>query len=180
MRSNRRSSRLHVSSHVQVRSTRVLHAWIASWNNRFRPRFVVFRWRGFSVMFGIIPAVKLIFRLCVASNPASRLRSAPLRTKPALWATFFHAFRPSGSSTLSSSFTGATGQGRTSPVWSVMAITFSPCWCLSPESPIPSPPVWPRCWSRRNGARGGRVASRLREGPHWPGTPAGVNHHRPM
>jgi hypothetical protein len=32
----------------------------------------------------------------------------------------------------------------------VLAITFSPFWCVYPESPIPSPLFWPPCWSRRH------------------------------
>jgi hypothetical protein len=43
-------------------------------NNRFRPRLVVLRLRGFSLMFGIIPALKMHFRLRVESKPPSRLR----------------------------------------------------------------------------------------------------------
>jgi len=66
-----KNHRLNLSSQANVRSTRVLNAWMASLNNRFRPRFVVFRWRGFSLMFGIMPALKTIFRLCLESNPAS-------------------------------------------------------------------------------------------------------------
>jgi hypothetical protein len=104
---------------------------MASSNNRLRPRLVFWRLRGFSVMFGIMPALKTIFRLYVESNPASRLRYAPANTTPVMFAMRFNAFRPSGSSTISVSFTGATGKGeRTSPWLSVMAMTFSPFWCL--------------------------------------------------
>ena len=38
MRSNRRRSRLNLSSHAKVRSTRLLNAWMASLKKRLRPR----------------------------------------------------------------------------------------------------------------------------------------------
>src|SRR5712691_6081230 len=38
MRSNRSSSRLNLSSHANVRSTRMRNAWIAALNSRLRPR----------------------------------------------------------------------------------------------------------------------------------------------
>src|SRR5262249_5329724 len=31
----------------------------------------------------------------------------------------------------------------------MMAMTFSPFWCLYPEKPMPSPLFWPRCWPYR-------------------------------
>src|SRR5215510_653069 len=42
-----------------------------------------------------------------------------------------------------------------------MAIIFSPFWCLYPENPIPSPPFWPRYWSRRHGARSDRPSNNI-------------------
>src|SRR5215831_16042260 len=39
----------NLSSHAKVRSTRILKAWIAALNNRFRPRLGVLRLRGFSL-----------------------------------------------------------------------------------------------------------------------------------
>jgi hypothetical protein len=41
---------LNLASHAKVRSTCARNAWIAALNNRFRPRLVVLRLRGFSVM----------------------------------------------------------------------------------------------------------------------------------
>ena len=61
----------------------------------------------------------------------------------------------------------------------MIAMTFSPFWCLYPEKPMPSPPFWPRCWSRRHGARADRGASRPRDAAHWPQTPATATHHPP-
>src|SRR5262249_49551533 len=60
MRSKRSSSRLNLSSHAKVRSTRIRNAWIASLKKRFRPRFVRLRLRGFSGMLGIKPALKML------------------------------------------------------------------------------------------------------------------------
>src|SRR5712692_10701800 len=59
MRSNRSSSRLNLSSHAKVRSTRILNAWMASLKKRVRPRLVVLRLRGFSGMLGMRPALKI-------------------------------------------------------------------------------------------------------------------------
>jgi hypothetical protein len=47
---------------------------MAALNNRFRPRFGVFRLRGFSLTSGTSPALKIALRLCLESNPPSRLR----------------------------------------------------------------------------------------------------------
>src|SRR5919108_3282301 len=58
MRSKRSSSRLNLSSHAKVRSTRILKAWRAALNNRFRPRLGVLRLRGFSLMLGITPRIE--------------------------------------------------------------------------------------------------------------------------
>src|SRR5882672_5815405 len=52
----------------------------------------------------------------------------------------------------------------------MIAMTFSPFSCLCPAYPMPSPLFWPRCWSRRHGARGDRAASRPRDAAHWPQT----------
>src|SRR6266436_8741788 len=62
----------------------------------------------------------------------------------------------------------------------MIAMTFSPFWCLYPENPIPSPLFWPRCWSRRHGARGDRAVSLPRDAAHSPQTPARATHHRPI
>src|SRR6266404_7924686 len=51
-----------------------VQAWMVALNNRLRPRLVRLRLRGFSVMWGIIPALKMHLRLCVESKPASRFR----------------------------------------------------------------------------------------------------------
>jgi hypothetical protein len=59
-------------------------------------------------------------------------------------------------------------------------MTFSPFWCLYPENPMPSPPFWPRCWSRRHGARSDRVAFLRRDAARWPQTPATAIHHPPI
>jgi len=104
-----------------------------------------------------------------------------LRSTPTSLATCFNAFRPSGNSTMSVSLTGATGTGaKTYPLLSVIAMTFSPFWCLYPEYPMPSPLFWPRCWSRRHAARWYRGASRRRDAAHWRGRPARATHHRPI
>ena len=60
MRSKRSSSRLNLSSHAKVRSTRIRNAWIAALQKRFRPRFVRLRFRGFSGILGIKPALKML------------------------------------------------------------------------------------------------------------------------
>jgi hypothetical protein len=52
MNSNRSSSRLNLSSHAKVRSTRSRNEWMAALNNRFRPRFGAFLLREFSLMLG--------------------------------------------------------------------------------------------------------------------------------
>ena len=44
---------MNLSSHANVRSTRSRNRWIAGLNNRLRPRLVVLRLRGFSLMFGM-------------------------------------------------------------------------------------------------------------------------------
>src|SRR5215471_18947663 len=109
-------------------------------NNRLRPRLGRLRLRGFSLMLGIIPAWKIALRLTLESKPPSRLTYAPLSSNPTSLATCFKACRPSGNKTMSVSLTGATGTGaNTSPWLSVMAMPFSPFWCLYPENPIPSP-----------------------------------------
>jgi hypothetical protein len=43
----------------EVRSTHSRNEWMAALNNRFRPRFGVFRLRGFSLTFGTSPASKI-------------------------------------------------------------------------------------------------------------------------
>src|SRR3954471_1387682 len=50
---------------------------MAASNNRFRPRFGVFRLRGFSLMLGTRPALKIALRLRLESKPPSRLRYEP-------------------------------------------------------------------------------------------------------
>src|SRR6266705_4124916 len=65
MRSNRKRSRLNLSSHAKVRSTRIRKAWMAALNNRLRPRLVRLRLRGFSLMLGIIPALKMHLRFAL-------------------------------------------------------------------------------------------------------------------
>src|SRR5215468_3715926 len=49
------------------------------------------RLRGFSLMLGIIPALKIALRLALESKPPSRLRYAPLRSSPTSLATCFNA-----------------------------------------------------------------------------------------
>src|SRR5712691_9373225 len=60
---------------------------------------------------GIMPALKMHFRLCAESKPPSRFRSAPLRSNPTFLATFFKAVNPFGNRIMSVSLTGATGTG---------------------------------------------------------------------
>jgi hypothetical protein len=167
MRSKRRHHRLHVSSHAHVRSPRARHAWIASLHQRVRPRVVVWRWRGCSVLCGRSPAVTMHVRWRVASTPPSRLRSAPFRSNPPSLATGCKAWSPFGNSPMAVSWTGAPERGATtSPGWSVIAMLCSPCWGVYPAYPRPSPRVAPRCWSRRPAARVHRASSRPRAGPH--------------
>ena len=54
-------------------------------NNRFRPRFEVFQLREFALMFGMGPALKAALRLCLESNPPSRLRCEPSIFRLTLW-----------------------------------------------------------------------------------------------
>ena len=102
---------MNLSSHANVRSTRSRKTWIAALNSRLRPRLGVLRLREFSVMFGIIPALKIAWRFDLESNPPSRLSYAPSNTNPVSLATRFKAFNPCGNNTVSASFTGATGRG---------------------------------------------------------------------
>ena len=154
MRSKRSRRRLHLSSHAKVRSTGVRHAWLAAVNHRCRPRWVCWRWRGFAALVGRLPALKLHWRLALASKPPSRLREAPLTSTPPCVATGFKACSPLGRRTIAGALTGATGAGaQTYPGLSVIAMTCSPGWCVSPEDPSPSPLFGPRCWSRHPGAR---------------------------
>src|SRR6266852_5950969 len=81
MYSKRRSNRLNLSSHANVRSTRSRNAWIAALNSRLRPRLVALRLRGFSLMFGIIPALKIALRFALASNPPSRAAPGKFESK---------------------------------------------------------------------------------------------------
>src|SRR5271166_5285412 len=119
---------------LKVRSTHSRNEWMAALNNRFRPRFGAFRLRGFSLTFGTSPALKIALRLRLESNPPSRLRYEPSICRSVSLATRFKAFNPSGRSTVSASFTGATGSGaNTKPLFSTIATTFSPFWCLWPE-----------------------------------------------
>src|SRR2546427_1691162 len=78
MRSNRSSSRLNLSSHANVRSTRRRNAWIAALHSRLRPRLVPLRLRGFSLMLGIRSALKM------GAVPLSRERlfNVPLAHQP--------------------------------------------------------------------------------------------------
>ena len=78
MCSNRSSSRLNLSSHAKVRSTRVLRAWMAALKNRLRPRLVRLRLRGIlcdvgdharienarAIVRGIKARVKIEIRTC--------------------------------------------------------------------------------------------------------------------
>src|SRR5947209_3979779 len=107
----RSRSRLNLSSQAKVRSTRIRNAWMAALKKRLRPRFGVLRLRGFSLILGIRPALKMHVRLCAESKPPSRLREAPLRSSPTCLATCFKALRPCGNRTMSVSLTGATGTG---------------------------------------------------------------------
>ena len=43
-----------------------------------------------------------------------------------------------------------------------------PSGACRPSRQSHRPLFWPRCWSHRHGARGGRVSSLLRHGLHWP------------
>src|SRR5882724_2524314 len=62
MRSKRSNNRLNLSSQAKVRSTRIRNVWMAALKKRLRPRFVVLRLRGFSLMLGIMPALKRTIR----------------------------------------------------------------------------------------------------------------------
>src|SRR5215475_11996702 len=99
IRSNRSNNRLNLSSHAKVRSTRIRNTWMASLKRRLRPRFGVLRLRGFSLILGMRPALKMHLRLCAESKPPSRLREAPLSSIHTSLATSFNAFRPSGNKT---------------------------------------------------------------------------------
>jgi hypothetical protein len=57
LNSKRNSNRLNLSFHAKVRFTHRRNEWMAALNNRFRPRFGVFRLRGYSLMFGMSPAL---------------------------------------------------------------------------------------------------------------------------
>ncbi len=46
---------------------------MAALNNRLRPRLGRLRLRGFSLMLGIIPALKMHLRFALESKPPSRL-----------------------------------------------------------------------------------------------------------
>src|SRR5215213_8229271 len=73
------------------------------------------------------PRVENRFAVAPGSNPPSRLRYEPSVFKSVSLATRFKAFNPSGRSTVSASFTGATGSGaNTKPLLSTIARTFSP------------------------------------------------------
>src|SRR3954466_2939747 len=97
---------------------------MAALNSRFRPRLGAFRLRGFSLTLGTSPALKIALRLRLESKPPSRLRYAPPISKSVSLATRFKAFNPSGRSTVSASFTGATGSGaNTKPLFSTIART---------------------------------------------------------
>ena len=88
--------------------------------------------RGFSLMFGMRPALKMALRLCLESNPPSRLRYEPSIFRSVSLAMPFKAFNPSGRSTVSVSFTGATGSGAsTKPLLSTIAMIFSPVVSVS-------------------------------------------------
>ena len=52
---------------------RILKAWMAALKSRLRPRLVRLRLRGFSLMLGIRPALKMHLRFALESNPPSRL-----------------------------------------------------------------------------------------------------------
>src|SRR5438270_2144598 len=78
---------------------------------RLRPRFGFFRLRGFSLIFGFIPALKIDLRLALLSKPASRLSTAPVNFRPTARATRLRSFSPSGNSTISTSLTGAIVSG---------------------------------------------------------------------
>src|SRR3954451_16815699 len=133
LNSKRNSNRLNLSSHAKVRSTHSRNEWMAALNSRFRPRLGAFRLRGFSLTLGTSPALNIALRLRLESKPPSRLRYAPPISKSVSLATRFKAFSPSGRSTVSASFTGATGNGaNTKPLFSTIARTFSPFWCLWP------------------------------------------------
>jgi hypothetical protein len=129
--SKRKSNRLNLSFQAKVRSMVNRSLYSTASKNRLRPRFGFFRFRGFSLIFGFMPALKTTLRLALLSKPASRFSIAPANLRSASRATRLRSFNPSGSNTLSVWLTGATVRGaRTLPRLSAIAMTFSPVWCL--------------------------------------------------
>ena len=65
---------------------------MAALKRRLRPRFVVLRLRGFSLIFGMSPALKMHFRLCAESKPPSRLNIRSGEGRPDLFGYLFQRF----------------------------------------------------------------------------------------
>jgi hypothetical protein len=100
---------------------------MAALNKRFRPRFGVFRLRGLSLMFGMSPALKIALRLCLESNPPSRLRYEPSIFRSVSLATRFKTFNPSGRSNGVGFVHWRHGSGASAkPLLSTIAMIFSP------------------------------------------------------
>ena len=78
-----------MSSHAKVRSTRIRNAWITALNKRFLPRLVVLRLRGFSLMFGISPALKMHFPIACGIKAAIQIEIGPSEIQPDLFRHLF-------------------------------------------------------------------------------------------
>jgi hypothetical protein len=59
MHAKRSNSRLNLSAQAKVRSTRIRNVWMVALKRRLRPRLVVLRLGGFSLMLGIRLALKM-------------------------------------------------------------------------------------------------------------------------
>jgi hypothetical protein len=78
-------------------------------------------------MLGIMPALDIHWRLCVAAHPESRCREAPVRGRPTVWAIHFTHRTHAGSRTGAEVCTDAMGHGERREPWvSGMASICSP------------------------------------------------------
>ena len=94
--SKRKSNRLNLSFQAKVRSMVNRSLYSTASKKRLRPRFGFFRFRGFSLIFGFMPALKTPLRLALLSKPASRFNTAPANLRSASRATCLRSFNPSG------------------------------------------------------------------------------------
>lgn len=144
--SNLRSSRLNLSSQENTRSIVLNRSLNIAWSNSlFRPRFLFFLLRLFSLMLGTMPALKIIFLFFLESYAPSRLITEPKISIPTAFAIALSLLNASGNNLVSFVLPGDVTNGATTLQFlSHSATILSPVRCLWPLLPILSPLFLPQ------------------------------------